>query len=251
MLTKYDLRNTEFYRNDETLEEVILEPGGSTFVGAVESIALPNDMVAYVGLKNSRIRQGLTLDAPIYFPGHKTRIYYRVTNVSANEITLAVEHDIAQVFFERLQVPVEAGYSGAFADEFSFAGVGNYKDVYGSETRKAQRETEKLENVEQRVYGNVVAIMGVFIALFTMVSVDLVLALKLAAGYRISRYAEPFDCGRDVCHGRSHLVGSWATRLARSEEDPLGGLAVGIRCRPPRDAPGEMALAVVTLLARW
>lgn len=169
----YDLRNYRFYRDGETLEEVALEPGGSTFVGAAECVHLPNDLVARVGLKNSRIRQGLTLDAPVYFPGHASRVFFRVTNISANEITLEVGHDIAQVFFERLEVPVAEGYAGVFANEFDFNGVGSYKDVYGSETKKLRQETEKLENVEQRVYANVAGIMGVFIALFTLVSVDM------------------------------------------------------------------------------
>ena len=169
----YDLRNYEFYRDNETSDSVTLLPGDSTFVGAVESIVLPVDIAAEIRLKNSRIRQGLTLDAPLYFPGHSTRLFFRVTNMTADEITLENRHDIAQVVFIRLATPVDSPYAGAFDREFSFTGLGTYKDVYGSEVREIKRETENLANMEQRIYGNVVAIMGVFIAVFSLANLDL------------------------------------------------------------------------------
>jgi len=58
-VVSYDLRNKEFYRDEEVLEDLVLEPGWSAFVGAVECISLPLDLVARVGLKNSRMRRGL------------------------------------------------------------------------------------------------------------------------------------------------------------------------------------------------
>ena len=169
----YDLRNLEFYRDGESLESVTLAPGESAFVGAIESILLREDLTAQVTLKNSRIRQGLALAAPVYFPGHGTRLYYRVTNVSADEISLDSGHDIAQVLFDRLEQTPDVPYAGEFADEFDYKGLGRYKDVYGSETRKIERKTEEIERMEQRIYGNVIAIMGVFVAVFSLVNVDL------------------------------------------------------------------------------
>lgn len=64
----YDLRTDGFYVNECKQSEVDLGPGDSTFVSCVECIALPNDLTASVLLRNSRIRQGLSLDAPLYFP---------------------------------------------------------------------------------------------------------------------------------------------------------------------------------------
>lgn len=84
----YDLRTEGFYINESKQSEVELGPGDSTFVSCVECVALPNDLTASVLLRNSRIRQGLSLDAPLYFPGHGTRLFYRVTNVSGSTITL-------------------------------------------------------------------------------------------------------------------------------------------------------------------
>ena len=84
----YDLRTDGFYINESKQFEVELGPGDSTFVSCVECVALPNNLTASVLLRNSRIRQGLSLDAPLYFPGHGTRVFYRVTNVSGSTITL-------------------------------------------------------------------------------------------------------------------------------------------------------------------
>lgn len=169
----YDLCNYAFYGDGKQTESVTLEPGGSTFVGAVESIFLPDTLTAQVALKNSRIRQGLSLAAPIYFPGHETRVFFRVTNVSADEITLDVGHDIAQVVFYRLDSSPDYPYSGEYANEFDYRGLGSYKDVYGSEMRKIERKAEAIESMEQRIYGNVIAIMGVFVAVFSLINVDL------------------------------------------------------------------------------
>lgn len=70
------------------------------------------------------------LDAPLYFPGHATILYYRVTNVSAGEIMLDAPHGIAQVSFERVEKPVVGSYAGAFQDEMEFRGMGDYTHVY-------------------------------------------------------------------------------------------------------------------------
>ncbi len=169
----YDLQNYAFYREGELLESVGLKPGDSVYVGSAETIALPNDLVAQVTLKNSRIRQGLALAAPIYFPGHHTRVFFRVTNISADEIQLRVGHDIAQLMFSRLDSVPDQPYDGAFAGELEFRGLGIYSDVFEPEMRKIEQKTEQIEAPERRIYGNVIAIMGVFVAVFSLINVDL------------------------------------------------------------------------------
>ena len=119
----YDLRTDGFYINENKQSEVELGPGDSTFVSCVECIALPNDLTASVLLRNSRIRQGLSLDAPLYFPGHGTRLFYRVTNVSGNTITLDKSKGIAQVAFQHVDGMVANPYHGAFSDELNFNGL--------------------------------------------------------------------------------------------------------------------------------
>lgn len=89
-----------------------------------ELIHLPSTLAASVMLRNSRIRQGLSLDAPLYFPGHSTRAFFRVTNVGQGAIALDCSRGIAQLVFERVEGDVERPHDGAFADEFDYRGVG-------------------------------------------------------------------------------------------------------------------------------
>ena len=98
-------------------------PGESVFVGSQEVIHLPNTLAVRVMLRNSRILQDLSLDAPLYYPGHSTRVFFRVTNASQGAIALDCSCGIAQLVFERAEGEVEHSYNGAFADEFDYRGV--------------------------------------------------------------------------------------------------------------------------------
>lgn len=131
----YDLRTDGFYINESKQSEVELGPGDSTFVSCVECVALPNDLTASVLLRNSRIRQGLSLDAPLYFPGHGTRLCYRVINVSGNTIMLDKSKGIAKVAFQHVEGTVAHPYRGAFSDELNFNGLANYSDIYAGELK--------------------------------------------------------------------------------------------------------------------
>lgn len=116
----YDLVTRSFYDRTGLHQSFDLAPGDSVFVACEEVINLPSDLSARVLLRNSRIRQGLSLDAPVYFPGHRTRVFFRVTNVSARSINLNRSKGIAQIVFDRVDGTVMHPYSGAFSDEFDF-----------------------------------------------------------------------------------------------------------------------------------
>lgn len=98
----YDLRTKAFYDDGGEHTSKVLTPGESVMTSAEEIINMPVDMVAIVHDRNSRIRQGLSVSAPIYQPGHKTRVFFRLTNISANEIRLSAEDSYAMIIFEQL-----------------------------------------------------------------------------------------------------------------------------------------------------
>lgn len=98
-------------------------PGESVFVGSQEIVHLPNTLAASVMLRNSHICQDLSSDAPLYFPGHSTRVFFRVTNVGQDTIVLDCARGIARLVFERVEGEVEHSYNGVFADEFDYRGV--------------------------------------------------------------------------------------------------------------------------------
>lgn len=112
------------------------------------------------------------MDAPLYFPGHGTRLFYRVTNVSGSTITLDKSKGIAQVAFQHVEGTVAHPYHGAFSDELNFNGLADYSDVYAGELKKVEDKKEEVANIESRIYGNVLALFAVFAAIFTLVNVN-------------------------------------------------------------------------------
>lgn len=173
----YDLTTQCFFTDSTSygagLTSCTLNPGDSTFVSSVERINLPADLACSVLIKNSRLRQGLRLDAPLYFPGHKTRVYFRVTNVSSDAITLDTTKGIAQLTFERLDEPTDAPYEGTFSDEFSFKGMGDYESLFGNDLKKLEDKASEIEGIEKRIYGNVMTLMAIFAAVFTLVNINM------------------------------------------------------------------------------
>ncbi len=146
----YDLRTDGFFIDGNKRAEVELNPGDSTFVSCVECVQLPNDLTASVLLRNSRIRQGLSLDATLYFPGHGTRLFYRVTNVSGDVISLDRSKGIAQVAFQHVDGTVANPYKGAFSDEIDFSGLADYSDIYAGELKRSRIRKKKL-SISSRV----------------------------------------------------------------------------------------------------
>lgn len=176
----YDLRAKKFYNDAEPKESITLKPNESAFVESVEIVNMPNDLLAQVVLKNSRIRIGLSLDSPVYQPGHKTRIYFRLTNVSAKSIDLYSGEQYATIIFDKLSGSPDHPYDGAFKDEFSYIGLGDYKDVYKRQIREIEKKTEDLKSMESGIYANVLVILTIFIALFSFLTTNISLAANSA-----------------------------------------------------------------------
>lgn len=177
----YDLRAKRFFVSSKAQESVTLQPNESAFVESVEIVDMPKDMIGVLTLKNSRIRLGLSMDAPVYQPGHKTRIYFRLTNVSADSIVLYAGEKYATILFDKLSQEPEHPYDGAFRDEFDYRGLGDYRDVYRRQMRQIEKKTEDLKSMEHRIYGNVLVILTVFVALFSFLTTNISLAANSAS----------------------------------------------------------------------
>lgn len=194
----YDLRTQGFYTNEGEAKQVTLKPGDSVYVAAREVIDLGEGLSAVVSLRNSRIRQGLSLDAPVYFPGHHTRVFFRVTNVSGSAIDLDTDKGIAQILFERVDGKVAHPYEGAFSDELDYRGLGDYRDVYSDEARVLEGKRDELRGMESRIYERTIALMAIFAAVFTLVNVNAGAAVHGAA---------LLDVNLSIIGGFSALVG--------------------------------------------
>lgn len=129
----YDLDIDGYVNKDGGLskESVILRPGESVMIKTIQSLKMPADLVGIIGERNSRIRQGLEVAGPHYFPGHTTAIYLRVTNLSPVDIELLHGDGIAQIFFEKLFEEPEKSYANqevaSFNNETDYLGCGKYR----------------------------------------------------------------------------------------------------------------------------
>lgn len=169
----YDLTSDSFYTTEGTeTKAVALEPMQSVFVQCKETIALKNDMTAQVVLRNSRIRQGLMLTAPVYHPGHTTPVFFRVTNVSGQVIQLHSGDGIATVMFDKLDAPVLQPYQGTFQNEDKYRGMGDYKDPYSRNMHEAEDKWKDIKGLERSIYSTVLAIMAIFIAAFSIININ-------------------------------------------------------------------------------
>lgn len=177
----YDLRTDCFFLDAKTSKtEVDLAPGDTVFVRTVETISLPDDMAAMVQLKNSRIRQGLDLTAPLYQPGHKTKIFFRITNITKQMLHLDLKKGIAYVVFLPLGESVENPYNGTFQNEKDFVGMGSYQSALADDMTDIEKKVDTVKNIEKNVYGNVLSIMGIFIGIFSLINVNLSLVAASA-----------------------------------------------------------------------
>lgn len=181
----YDLTTRSFHYVDNDGEhskkEVELNPLDSVFVSTEEVITLPNDLSAIIVLRNRFIRLGLHLDAPVYLPGHKTRVFYRVTNFSQKKVALDTDHAMASLMFQNISGTVEHSYSGKYSDEMEFKGLGIYKDAYKGMLKEAENKMQKLDNMENNIYGNVMVMMTIFVALFSIINVNVELVKSVAS----------------------------------------------------------------------
>lgn len=172
----YDLSAKEFHTTKDgeivTQSEISLLPGESVFVSCEETITLPGDMAAVINARNSRIRQGLRIDAPIYYPGHKTRVFFRVSNVSKECIVFSKKEKYAAIYFVKVDGTVEKPYKGEFENELSFKGMGEYRGEYEQAMRKIKERVEDLKSMEKGIYANVLVLLTIFVALFSLVNIN-------------------------------------------------------------------------------
>ncbi len=115
----YDLRAAAIWKNGESVEECTLCCGESVLIASGEIVQFGDKCVGKVYLRNRLIRAGLTMDAPLYQPGHTTRIFYRLTNLSGAPIQIEVADKHAMLTFEKLRSKPRHRYNGKYQNEIA------------------------------------------------------------------------------------------------------------------------------------
>ena len=173
----YELTIESIIGNDvKNPEEYELQPGQSIYVKSAERISIPENLVGKVVERNSVMRAGLKIDAPVYIPGHTTNAFIRVLNISNNTFTLKKDFKIAQIMFEQLNSVPEQTYdkqtNASYTDESDYKGLGNYKSEYSKLIKGYETAKEDLEALKEKIYGNVMTLMGILVAIFSFITVD-------------------------------------------------------------------------------
>lgn len=138
----YDIHiDSVILQDGKNVSSYRLSPQESVMIKCLEYISVPHDLAIKIENRNSLIRLGLKIIAPVYQPGHSTPIYLRIQNVTADSvIEIEREMNIAQMFFIKLSSVPEQTYDqkhdASFNNEDEYTGLGkNYKSLY-SKTRK-------------------------------------------------------------------------------------------------------------------
>lgn len=166
---EYIIDNNE---KNSQLNSFELEPGATVIVATKEKLNMPEDMVAQVIPKNSRIRMGIKIDAPVYQPGHKTRIFIAVTNLSSAIVELKEGEQIAAVAFSKLSEKPEQKYDGSFQDEDKYKGLAAYDSVWERRIKAVNDKYKNLKGLEKSIYSTVIVLMTIFIGIFSLINLE-------------------------------------------------------------------------------
>lgn len=172
----YDLHIQGIIDNESLVDVYVLRPGEVVFIKTKEKISMPDDLMGRIGEKNSRMRQGLIVAGPHYYPGHNTYLFLRVQNVTSGTIKIKKGDKIAQIFLEQLLECPEKDYSqqpnASFNEEDNYRGLAKYKDEYEERIERIDNVDKKLEEKINNIYANVLTIMGLFVSVFSLVMVN-------------------------------------------------------------------------------
>lgn len=157
-------------------ETYYLGPGEYVMIKSVELLSIPNNILGRIADKNSLMRLGISITGPHYQPGHTTYAYLRVQNISCDKIKISKGQKIAQIIFEELktvpEVPYDKDESASFNNELEYKGFGKYSSQYIRTKEKIVDMTEKLESKINDIYGNMLTLMGIFISIFALVTLN-------------------------------------------------------------------------------
>lgn len=173
----YDLRIDKIYSDKKDVKSYELSPNEYVYVKTLEKLDIPYDLVGIIVERNSIMRQGLRVDGPRYQPGHKSFAFLRVQNISNKKITIENDMGIAQIYFEKLSGIPKKTYdkqdNSTFQDENEYIGLGSYTDEYKKKTEEIVKKAEEdIHSVADKIYGNVLVIVGIIFSAFSILTVN-------------------------------------------------------------------------------
>jgi hypothetical protein len=81
-----------------------------------------------------------------------------------------------QYYFVKVDDAVERPYEGVFNDELNFRGMAEYRGAYEKAMRKIESKKDELKDMEKGIYANVLVLLTIFVALFSLININVGLA---------------------------------------------------------------------------
>lgn len=166
-----------------------LRSGETVYIKSDIEINMPHDCIGRIVERNSVMRMGLEVSGPCYQPGHKTKLFLRVHNIIPEDIVLHKGQGIAQIMFEHLDITPDKPYNidtnHSYQEEQEYIGVqGSWRSDWLGQMEKYNKKLEDLDNLENRIYGNIITIMGVFITMFSLLMFNFSAITEKNIGFR-------------------------------------------------------------------
>lgn len=163
----YDLTIGSILSGHGESDTFVLPPNTTVFVKTKEEIHIPDNLCGHIGEKNSRMREGLWVSGPNYFPGHTTFVFLRVRNISKNEITIQAGDPIAQISFEKLGTTPDHPYntipSASFNEEDEYRRMGKYTSEY-------EKRISPVQDKKDKPYVTILTLMALCLVLFPLLA---------------------------------------------------------------------------------
>ena len=184
----YDLRIQEILdpHTQKSHTHFELRPGETVFIASQEIVTIPTHCVGMICLRNSVIRMGISYESPVYQPGHKTRVFTRIKNESSDIVHIAKGESMVSLMLSTLESDVPA-YQGQYKDQFEFSQVHQFNSTRLPEIIRIKKTEKNIKDIEKSIYSNVMTIMTVFIAVFSIINLNVsLLNNKLPLKYVIT-----------------------------------------------------------------
>lgn len=103
---------------DVRIREAVELLAGEFILGStIEEFNMPNDMQAHVYCKSTWARRGLFVFNTVIDPGWRGFLTVELCNHSYEPILIGAGDPIAQVVFQRLELPTDSPYKGKYQDQ--------------------------------------------------------------------------------------------------------------------------------------
>jgi len=108
-----DLKKVAEYKGDDPEEQIDIEPGKYYLVTTIETVNLPQDLIAFIVSRTTLFRSGIALFNGAVSPGYKGKLTFAICNLGRQKIKIALGARVVHITFHEV-----AGSSNAYRGQW-------------------------------------------------------------------------------------------------------------------------------------